>query len=65
MQKFSLGTPFCGQATPTKNKPTKIFTDKELVTIITVGFPHPQKFISPKIILQNSLTMRIPAFTVP
>ena len=45
MQKFSLGTNFCVQATPTKIKPMKMRTHEELPIVITVGYSHPQKFI--------------------
>ena len=50
MQKFSLGTNLCGEATPTKIKPTKYCSHEELATVITVGFSHPQKFIPLKIL---------------
>ena len=32
------------------NKPMKICTDKKLATVITVGYPHPQKFLPVKIL---------------
>ena len=38
MQKFSLGTKFCGQAALTKIKPRKICTHQKFATVITVGY---------------------------
>ena len=49
MQKCLLRTNFCGQATPTKIKPTKVCIHVELATVIMVGYSHPQKFILSKI----------------
>ena len=49
MQKFSLVTNFRGQASPWKLNPQK-FTHEELSTVITVGYSHPRKLISSKIL---------------
>ena len=56
-----VGDYFCGQATPTKIKPTKICTAEELATVvvITAGYVHPQKFIPTKIYPHKNLTHEI------
>ena len=49
MQKFFVGTNFCGQATLIKIKLTKICTHEELATVIMLGNSHPLNFIPSKI----------------
>ena len=64
MQKFSSGTNFGRQATPTNNKAAEICTDQRLVTAITVGYPQQRKLSAQKFNPQNIVLTKISAFMV-
>ena len=50
---------FSWAGTPTKIKPMKICTHKELATVITMSYSHPQKFIPSKFNPGNTVYVQI------